>query len=283
MFIKHRKVFYLISLFLVLFGSLSLFIFNPTLGIDLVGGEILEVKTNVNVKNLLKDLNVKAVVFETKESYIIKGENLENLWQEVQRLDPKAIRLKQDFLSPSLSYELRKKAILMTILVLLAIGFYTAFAFRKLNQYFPLTILSFVVIITLFHDLLGSLGFYVLFSKFLNFDLDLKFIIALLTVAGFSVHDTIVVFDRLRENLLKHNSSRKTKNLDGLEEIFDQTIRQTLRRSIFTSLTTVLAILPLTILIPDLRGFLLAIQVGIIIGTYSSICLAAPFLFEYSK
>jgi preprotein translocase SecF subunit len=119
---------------------------------------------------------------------------------------------------------------------------------------------------------IATTGFYVLLSKFFNFDLDIKFITALLIIAGFSVHDTIVVFDRLRENILK--TGKKTK------EIFNASINQTLRRSIFTSLTTVLTVLPLSILISDLRAFLLSVQIGIIIGTYSSICLATPLLFE---
>lgn len=280
-FIKIRYFFYFISLLLVLFGALSLYIFHPKLGIDLIGGEILEVKTNLEVKNLLKDLEIRGNVFQTKDSYIIKGENLKNLWSEIKKRDPQSERIRQDSLSSNLSYELRRKALLMTILVLLAIGSYVAFAFRKLKTYFSLTIISFIVIVTLFHDIMGSLGFYVFLSKYFNFDLDLKFITAMLIIAGFSVHDTIVVFDRLRENLLNIKSNKK--DISMMKEIFNQSITQTLRRSIFTSSTAILAILPLTFLIPELQGFLMAIQIGIIIGTYSSICLASPLLFEYLK
>jgi len=160
----------------------------------------------------------------------------------------------------------------MVVLVLMAIGTYVSFMFYKLKKQFSLFDLGFIVVATLFHDVVGTTGFYVLLSKFFNFDLDIKFITALLIIAGFSVHDTIVVFDRLRENIVK--TGKKTK------EIFNTSINQTLRRSVFTSLTTVLAILPLSILIPDLRAFLLSIQIGIIIGTYSSICLATTPLFE---
>ena len=160
----------------------------------------------------------------------------------------------------------------MVVLVLMAIGTYVSFMFYKLKKQFSLFDLGFIVVATLFHDVVGTTGFYVLLSKFFNFDLDIKFITALLIIAGFSVHDTIVVFDRLRENILK--TSKKTK------EIFNTSINQTLRRSIFTHLTTVLVILPLLILILDPRAFLLSIQIGIIIGTYSSICLATTPLFE---
>jgi preprotein translocase subunit SecF len=272
-FIQKRFYFYFLSLVLVLFGALSFYIFNPHLGVDLAGGQILEVKTKTNVEEIIKKLNFKVFIYPTEEGYLIKGqENLNLLWQEIQKTDKNAQKIRYESISPSLSAELRNKAGLMVILVLITIGTYVSFAFYKLKKQFSLFTLGFIVIATLFHDVVATTGFYVLLSKFFNFDLDIKFITALLIIAGFSVHDTIVVFDRLRENILK--TGKKTK------EIFNASINQTLRRSVFTSLTAVLAILPLSILISDLRAFLLSIQIGIIIGTYSSICLAAPLLFE---
>ena len=272
-FIQKRFYFYFLSLALVFFGALSFYFFTPNLGIDLVGGQILEVKTKADVPALIEKLNFKVNLYPTKDGYLIKGkENLNVLWQEIQKEDKESQKIKFESISPSLSAELRKKAGLMVILVLLAIGTYVTIAFYKLKRQFSLFDLGFIVVITLFHDVVATTGFYVLLSKFFNFDLDIKFITALLIIAGFSVHDTIVVFDRLRENILK--TGKKTR------EIFNLSIQQTLRRSIFTSLTTVLSILPLSIFLPDLRGFLLSIQIGIIIGTYSSICLATPLLFE---
>jgi preprotein translocase subunit SecF len=272
-FIQKRFYFYFLSLFLVFFGAFSFYIFNPHLGIDLVGGQILEVKTKENIDEIIKKLNFKVFIYPTEEGYLIKGqENLNLLWQEIQKIDKNAQRIRYESISSSLSAELRNKAGLMVILVLIAIGTYVSIAFYKLKKQFSLFDLGFIVIATLFHDVIATTGFYVLLSKFFNFDLDIKFITALLIIAGFSVHDTIVVFDRLRENILK--TGKKTK------EIFNASINQTLRRSIFTSLTTVLTVLPLSILISDLRAFLLSVQIGIIIGTYSSICLATPLLFE---
>ncbi|GIW67234.1 MAG: protein-export membrane protein SecF [Candidatus Parcubacteria bacterium] len=272
-FIKYRYYFYFLSLILVLFGGLSFYFFNPNLGIDLIGGQILEVKTKANVPSIINNLKLKAVYYQTQDGYLIKSqENLNLLWQEIQKQDNQSQRIRFESISSSLSSELRQKAMLMIILVLLAIGLYVAFAFYQLKNQFSPFLLGFIVVITLFHDVMATTGFYVLLSKFFNFDLDIKFITALLIVAGFSVHDTIVVFDRLRENILK--TGKKTI------EVFNLSIQQTLRRSIFTSLTAVLAILPLSILIPDLRAFLLSIQIGILIGTYSSICLATPLLYE---
>lgn len=272
-FIKKRIFFYLISLLLICFGTASFYIFKPNLGIDLIGGQILEIQTKLNVKELMKDLKISGLVFEGQKNIIIKSQkNLDVLWERIKTLDSSAQRLKYERISSVVSNELKNKAFLTVIFVLLGIALYVAFAFSKLKNHFSLFKLSLVVIFTLFHDIFGTAGFYVLFSKFLNFDLDLKFITALLIIAGFSVHDTIVVFDRLRENILRTN----LKN----EELFNSSIQQTLKRSILTSLTAVLAILPLTFLIYDLRAFLLTIQIGIIIGTYSSICLAAPLLYD---
>jgi len=272
-FIQKRFYFYLLSLILVLFGALSFYFFNPSLGIDLVGGQILEVKTKADVPIIVERLNFKVNLYPTEDGYLIKGkENLNVLWQEIQKEDKESQKIRFESISSSLSAELREKASLMVVLVLLAIGVYVTIAFYKLKRQFSLFDLGFIVVITLFHDVTATTGFYVLLSKFFNFDLDIKFITALLIVAGFSVHDTIVVFDRLRENILK--IGKKTR------DIFNLSIKQTLRRSILTSLTTVLSILPLSIFLPDLRSFLLAIQIGIIIGTYSSICLATPLLFE---
>ncbi len=259
---------------LILFGSFSFYFFEPRLGVDLIGGQLLEVKTKTKVKEIVRNLGIKAEIFETQEVYLIKSrEDLTKLWQEIKTKDPQAERLKFESISPSLSSELRQKSFLMVILVLLAIGVYVAFAFYSLRKFFSLSSLALIVIFTLFHDVMVTTGFFVLLAKYLNFDLDIKFITALLIVAGFSVHDTIVVFDRLRENILKTNQ----KN----EETFNSSINQTLKRSIFTSLTTILAILPLTFFLQDLRVFLLTLQIGILVGTYSSVCLAVPLLYDF--
>lgn len=272
-FIGKRFYFYILSLVLIIFGGLSFYFFNPNLGIDLVGGQILEVKTKANVPNLIASLKIKANYYPTERGFLIKGQTgLDKLWQEILKEDSQSQRLKFESISGSLSSELRKRSTVMIILVLLAIGIYVASVFYKLKSYFSMFYLGLIVILTLFHDIIGATGFYVLLTKIFNFDLDIKFITALLIIAGFSVHDTIVVFDRLRENIIKFKKNNK--------DIFNSSINQTIRRSIFTSLTAVLSILPLSFLVPELRAFLWAIQLGIIIGTYSSICLAAPLLYD---
>ena len=205
-FIKYRYYFYFLSLILVIFGALSFYLFNPNLGIDLVGGNILEVRTKADVPSIINNLKLKAIYYPTNEGYIIKSQqDLNILWQEIKKQDNQSQQIKFESISSSLSSELRRKAVLMIVLVLLAIGSYVSFSFYKLKNQFSPLFLGLVVIITLFHDVVATTGFYILLSKFYNFDLDFKFITALLIIAGFSVHDTIVVFDRLRENILKTN------------------------------------------------------------------------------
>ncbi|BCX15428.1 MAG: protein translocase subunit SecF [Candidatus Parcubacteria bacterium] len=280
-FIKNKHFFYVLSAILILQGVLSFYLVNPALGTDLIGGYILEVKTNLPVETIAKELNIQVSVFKTDASVIIKSkDNLNNLWLMIRQRDKQAEKLRAEFISPALSSELKNKALFMIVVVLFFIGAYIAFAFRRLKDIFSLFSLSLVVIFTLFHDVIATAGIYVYVSDYLNFELDIKFITALLILVGFSVHDTIVIFDRIREKILLSNI--KKINTD-LKDIFQSSIQETLRRSIFTSLTTVLSILPLTLFMNELRPFLLAIQLGMIVGTYSSICLAAPLLYDSSQ
>ncbi len=273
---KLRKYFYLLSLILVFFGATSFLIFKPDIGIDLSGGQILEVKTNLNVEEIVKKLNLKAVIYQNDNIKLIKAKNnLNLLWQEIKKNDEKAEQLRFEEISPSLSSELKKSSITAIILVILAIALYVAFSFRKLKGTLPIRIFALVVILTLFHDVIASIGPYVIFSKILGFDIDVKFIIALLIIAGYSVSDTIVIFDRLRENILKFNKIN--------QELFQKSLNEVLSRSILTSLSTILLILPISFLVPNLKAFLYALQIGFVIGTYSSICLAAPLVYDLRK
>jgi len=272
-FIKNRFYFYVLSFLMVMFSCLSFYIFNPSFGIDLRGGQILEVKTKADVYEIVKKMPVKVLIYPQEEGFLLKAsQGLDLVWQEILKSDYSSKKIRFESISGNLSSELRRRSLWMIFIVLLSISSYVALAFYRLKKEFSLLILAFIVIVTLFHDVLVTTGFYILISKFLNYDLDIKFITALLIIVGFSVHDTIVVFDRLRENILK--SGKKDK------EVFNLSISQTIRRSIFTSLTSVICILPLSFLIFDLRAFLVSIQIGIIIGTYSSIFLASPLLFD---
>jgi preprotein translocase subunit SecF len=273
--IKYRIYFYILSIILVIWGALSINVLNLNLGIDLKGGELFEIKTNLSldkIKELLKEYKIK--IQKTENSVIIKGSRLnENeILNKIKSQDPNAQIIRKEEISSTLSGELSKKALLTIVLVLLGIGAYISIVFWQAKGLIPGYIFGLVVILTLFNDVIGSLGVFSILSHFYGYDFDISIIIAFLVIAGFSVHDTIVVFDRIRENLRKEGKIS--------EEIFNKSIQETIARSINTSLTAVLSILPLVFLIEILRPFLLTLIFGIIIGTYSSICLATPLLYD---
>ena len=276
--IKYRIYFYILSIILVIWGALSINVLNFNLGIDLKGGELIEIKTNLSLdktKELLKVYKIK--IQKTENSVIIKGSllNENEILDKIKSQDPNAQIIRKEEISSILSGELSKKALLTIVLVLLGIGAYISIVFWQAKGLIPGYIFGLVVILTLFHDVIGSLGVFSILSHFYGYDFDISIIIAFLVIAGFSVHDTIVVFDRVRENLRKEGKIS--------EEIFNKSIKETINRSINTSLTTVLSILPLVFLIEILRPFLLTLIFGIIIGTYSSICLATPLLYDIKK
>jgi len=276
--LKYRIYFYILSVILVIWGALSINVLNFNTGIDLKGGELVEIKTNLNLenlKNLLKESKTK--IQKTENSIIMKGISLDEdkILKQIKIYDPNAEIIRKEEVSSVLSGELSKKSLLTIILVLLGIGTYVSITFWQTKSFIPGYIFGLIVILTLFHDVIGSLGVFSILSHFYNYDFDISIIIAFLVIAGFSVHDTIVVFDRVRENLKKEGKIN--------QEIFEKSIKETIARSINTSLSTILVILPLIFLIEFIRPFLLTLTAGIIIGTYSSICLAVPLLYDIKK
>lgn len=277
--IDKRIFFYAISIFLVISSGIFLNIFGLNLGIDLKGGHVLEIKTNLqNIEEILPRYNIKIDdILYTKDSVILKSTRIdkENLFKILKQFDKNVELISEDEVSPSLSRELVKKSYLAIIFVLLGIGLYISIVFKGERKLIPGYLFGLVTVLTLAHDVLGSLAIFLFLSYFLKYSLDTLIIVAFLVIAGFSVHDTIVVFDRIRENLRKEGKLSK--------ELFEKSVRQTLRRSINTSLTTILAILPFIFLLPKLQHFLVTLIIGIIIGTYSSICLAVPLVYDLVK
>ena len=181
------------------------------------------------------------------------------------------------YIGPSVGQELRNKTELAIALALLAITLYIAFAFRKVSK--PISSWKYGVtsLIALVHDVLIPLGVFSILGKFYNVEITIPIIAALLTVLGFSVHDTIVIFDRLRENILR-------RGMNQFEETVNLGLNQTLGRSISTVLTTLLVIVSLYFFGGEtLRYFALTLIIGIISGAYSSIFIASPLLVSWYK
>ncbi len=188
-------------------------------------------------------------------------------------------------IGPSLGSELATKALIAFFAVIASIVIYIAWAFRKVSQPVSSFIYGGTVVLILLHDLLIPLGFFSVYAFFTGAQVDTLVVVALLAVLGYSVNDTIVIFDRVRErlNLLKTQYQDKE-----IEEPFEKTvaisIEETFTRSINTSLTTVLALLALALFGPaSTLSFTLVLLVGVIAGTYSSILVAAPLLIPLAK
>lgn len=175
---------------------------------------------------------------------------------------------------------IKKTAVLTLILAVLAIAGYIAYAFSGSISGITSLSFAFITIITLFHDVIISTWLYIMTSLFFpQFQIDTFFVTALLTILGYSINDTIVIFDRIRSNLRVYWG--KWKNL---LEIVTTSLSESFTRSMYTSLTLVFVLVAILLFGPDsIKGFTLAMLFGTIVGTFSSICIAAPMLYEFHK
>ncbi|HLC63798.1 MAG TPA: protein translocase subunit SecF [Patescibacteria group bacterium] len=185
--------------------------------------------------------------------------------------------LRFDSIGPVIGQELQQKAIYAIIIVLLAIIAYIAYAFKKVSHPVESWKYGLSAILALVHDILIIIGVFAVLGHWLKIQVDAYFVTALLTVLGFSVHDTIVTFDRIRENLKRHQD--KT-----FEEVVNLSVNETMVRSLNTSLTTIFALLAIILFGGQtIKYFALALMLGAVVGTYSSIFLASPLLMVWYK
>ncbi len=186
-------------------------------------------------------------------------------------------------IGPSVSGELKRSALTAIVLVLVAISLYIAFAFRKVSKPVSSWKYGLITLITLFHDVAIPAGLLAVLGRYSGIEIDSNFVVAILVVMGFSVHDTIVVFDRIRENLsLDRGSTRLTAGGSRTDfgTLINRSVNQTIARSINTSLTLILVLLAIYFAGPtSLQYFVLTLLVGVTTGIYSSIFVASPLLF----
>ena len=274
--LKYYKFWFSVSGLILLFGVVSLSLYGIKLGIDFKGGTLAEIQFEQpyrleQVKTALSDSGIGNYQLQAAEnnSLIIKTENLEKEKHDelLKKIGETAGNFKEtrlDSIGPVVGKELRTNAIYQLLLVSLGIIIYIGYAFRKVPK--PLTSWRFgwAAVIALFHDLLFVLGVFSLLGHFKGVEVDSLFVTAMLTVLGFSVHDTIVVFDRIRENL-------KVYAGQSIEFVINHSIAQTIVRSLNTSLTVLFVLLALLLFGGEtIRFFVLALFIGVIVGTYSS-------------
>lgn len=181
-------------------------------------------------------------------------------------------------ISASVGQVLKERAIWATLLSVIAIVLYIVFAFRKLPKNYNPWVFGFNTIAALFHDIIVLTGVFVFLGHFFHMEIGPYFITALLTILGYSVNDTVVVFDRVRENMARQ------KKGETIESITEASTWQTMARSLHTSMTVLITLGALLILGPDaLKSFILALFIGVIIGTYSSIFIASPLLVTFKN
>ena len=272
------KIFNLTSSILILISILLLFFKGLNYGVDFKGGTLIEIRTSnnsISISDLRKSFNkmnlgdISVKEFGTKNDFIVKFEKkindkentIENIRKNLSNLIGNTFEFRRvESVGPKVSSELLKSGIIAIALSLCAMLIYIWIRFEW--QF------SLGAIIALFHDVILTLGFFSLFG----FEINLSIVAAVLTIVGYSMNDTVVIFDRVRENLRKYSDIK----------IFDLTnisINETLSRTIITSITTLFALLSIYIFGGEiLKGFSLAMILGVIFGTYSSIYIANPIL-----
>ncbi len=289
--LRYKNIILAISTLIVVISIAIVGIFGFKLGIDFTSGSLWQVKIpNAQVADIREFFSSETGIDELNVSFDNESQTYALSFREISENERQSYfeLMKQRFgdgvesvdfltISPSVSSELRNKSMWAIGLVLLGISLYIAFAFRKVSEPLKSWKYGVITLITLVHDVAIPAAVFALLGKFSGIVIDANFVVAMLFVMGFSVHDTIVVFDRIRENLLvlKERSVKRV----NLEEVVDKSIMETLARSINTSLTLIVILMALLFWGPvSTKMFILAILIGTVAGTYSSIFFASPLL-----
>ncbi len=285
--VGKRKIYYTFSVLLIGAGIFSIVFWGLHFGIDFKGGSLIEIeflqaRPEVKiVKDNLATLNLGDVAIQPagNKGFLLRMKDLDEIshQQVLQSLNylGSTEEKKFDSVGPVVGEELKGRAYLAVITVLFLIVIYIAFAFRKVSRPVASWKYGLAAIIALFHDIFIPTGIFSILGHYLGVEIDLLFVTGILTILGFSVHDTIVVFDRIRENLRK-----------GIGQNFEDTvnisINQTMTRSINTSLTVFLTLLAIYLFGgASVKYFALLLMIGVFFGTYSSIFVASSLLVTW--
>ncbi len=284
--IKHKKIFISISAVLVLLSIASLLTFGLQIGIDFKGGALVEVlyKTArpdlASLNEAVKSVGAGSIIIQptgdlgliAKSSDLNEQEHMA-LLKTLSRDGANPLEEKNfNSIGPSVGKELTRKAVVAVILVSLAIISFIAFAFRRVSRPIASWKYGVIAVIALVHDVTISAGIFSLLSYFYGAEVDVLFVVGILTILTLSVSDTIVIFDRIRENI-------KGKSDKDFSEMVGKSLDQSFVRSISTSMTVILVLLSLFFFGPEsTKYFALMLTAGMFFGTYSSIFLASPLL-----
>lgn len=285
--IKKTKIWFSISGAMLAVSLYGIFVYGLNMGIDFTGGTLMEVQFEKNIvstdlqgvyNSALGSEGGTTIIPSENNTYIVRTKDINDVLHTQIVTDLKAKfgnfeELRFTTIGPTVGQTMKDKAVLALSLAVIAIIVFIAFAFRKVPRKISPWKFGYTAIAALIHDVVITLGLFAFLGKFLGVEVDMLFITALLTIMGFSVHDTIVVFDRIRENL----------KLQDRNSTFGTTanaaLNQTMARSINTSFSTLITLLALLFFASDsIYWFVFALVFGILIGTYSSVFIASPLL-----
>ncbi len=287
--INYYKYLFALSGVILILGIASLAVYGLPLGIDFKGGTVTELEFEQpydleKLKQTVSSQDIKAAQYQTtgENGVIIRTEAIEKdqhdkVAQAIRDQVGSYQEKRYESIGPVIGDELKRKALYQLIMVSLGIIFYIAYAFRGVAR--PISSWQFGVaaVVALVHDLFIVLGIFSILGHYQGIEVDSLFVTAMLTVLGFSVHDTIVVFDRIRENLRVYAGK-------SIDFVVNHSISQTIVRSLNTSLTVLFVLLALLLFGGEtIRYFVLALFIGVIAGTYSSIFVASPILVLWQK
>lgn len=317
--IQHRKIFYGISIILVAFSFFAIFYKGLPLGIEFTGGSMLEVSYpethmvdgekvpqarptpdrieksyHANVSKDEQQAIGHLMIQPTQNNgFIVRTQQIEqsdlSALMNALSLDGKLAvnKVQFSFIGPTIGQELSTKAAYAIGVVIIAIILFLTYAFRHVSEPVPSWKYGVIAVTVLLHDIIIPTGIFAFLGLTLGFEINVLFVTALLAILGYSVHDTIIVFDRVRENLQyqeKQQKGKKKYTTDFFSEVVGDSLMQVLTRSINTSLTAILAILVYYFFGGEsTQHFALTLAIGIFVGTYSSLCVATPLLVTAQK
>ncbi|MEK7614999.1 MAG: protein translocase subunit SecF [Patescibacteria group bacterium] len=287
--VKNRNIWFIFSGVTILASIILLFTPGLKFGIDFTGGSLTEIEfanpvAVDDVRTTLGSIGYKDATIQTTgdRGYLIRTETLsepqhQTLLSALREKNGEVQELKFDSVGPIVGKELQKTASMGVVLTLILIGLYVTWAYRKVSEPVASWKYGLLTAFTAFHDVIIPMGVFAVLGHYLGWEIGGAFIAAMLTILGYSINDTIVVFDRTRENLTRRVSH-------DFEETIEISIQQTMLRSFNTSVTSFVALLAIFLFGGDsTRPFALALMIGIAVGTYSSIFIASPLLVVWEK
>jgi len=290
--IEKRIYAYWFSGALMVASVIMLSLWGLRFGLDFRGGTLLEVEfgggqapSTEMLQTTLQPLNLQSLTVQPSEGnhviirFLSSDDQVnEQVVAELKKIDDQTTLVRSDFVGASVSEQIKKNAIQALIVAMLAIAAYIAWAFRKVSKPVSSWEYGLQAVIALVHDVVFTLGVFAFLGHFYDVEVNAPFIAALLTILGFSVHDTIVVYDRIRENLLR------LREREDFETTVNRSLNETLARSLNTSFTVLFVLAALLVFGGEsIRSFSLALFVGIASGAYSSFYVASALLVTYYK